>query len=112
VPWLRQVLIDDGPEAFFDRLSRSCDAAWIDTRPLLAAAEACPAPGERFSSDLFDAAGIVDPAWRAFTLAALRARVPVVLGGHSVVSGGLYLAADACWKGRNVVRRLHPEPFV
>ncbi len=112
-PWLRQALADDGPEAFFDRLARSCDAAWIDTRPLLIAAEAaCPDAGERFSSDLFDVAGIAHPAWRAFTIAALRARIPVVLGGHSLVSGGLYLAAKACWKGRNVVRRLHPEPFV
>jgi hypothetical protein len=112
-PWLHQALADDGPEAFFDRLARSCDAAWIDTRPLLGAAQAAgPGAGERFSSDLFDVAGIVHPAWRAFTIAALRARVPVVLGGHSLVSGGLYLAAKACWKGRNVVRRLHPEPFV
>jgi hypothetical protein len=112
VPWLRQALSDDGPEAFFDRLARSCDAAWIDTRPLLPATEAGPPASERFSSDLFDVSGVIDPAWRAFTAAALRARVPVVLGGHSVVSGGLYLAAAACWKGRDVARRLHPEPFV
>ncbi len=111
-PWLRLVLTGDGPKAFIDRLARSCDAAWIDTRPLLGTAEAQPSAGERFSSDLFHISGIADPTWRAFTDAALDARIPIVLGGHTLVSGGLYLAAEACWKGRNLPRRLHPEPFV
>ncbi len=112
VPWLRQVVADDGAEAFFDRLARSCDAAWIDSRPLLGAADDIPSPRARFSSDLFRVDQIDDRHWRTFTEAALRAKVPVVLGGHSLVSGGLYLAAEACWKGRNLARRLHPEPFV
>ncbi len=111
VPWLRQVLAVDGPEAFFDCLARSCDAAWIDTRPLLGATDAHPSAGERFSSDLFHIAGVSDPMWRAFTVSALASRIPIVLGGHSLVCGGLYLAAEACWKGRNLPRRLHPEPF-
>jgi hypothetical protein len=111
-PWLRLVLTGDGPQAFVDRMARSCDAAWIDTRPLLGATEAHPPAGERFASDLFHVDDVVDPMWRVFTDAALAARIPIVLGGHSLVSGGLYLAAEACWKGRNLPRRLHPEPFV
>lgn len=112
VPWLRQVVAEDGAEAFFDRLARSCDAAWIDSRPLLGATDDTPSPRTRFSSDLFRVDQIDDRGWQAFTEAALGAKVPVVLGGHSLVSGGLYLAAEACWKGRNLARRLHPEPFV
>jgi hypothetical protein len=111
VPWLRQSLLDDGPEAFFDRLAGACDAAWVDTRPLLAAPDALPPAAVRFASDLFLSDDVLDPAWRAFTNAALGSSVPIVLGGHSLVSGGLYLAAEACWKGRNLLRRLHPEPL-
>jgi hypothetical protein len=111
VPWLRQSLVDDGPEAFFGRLARACDAAWIDTRPLLATPNSFPPAAVRFASDLFLSDDVLDPAWRAFTDAALRSSIPIVLGGHSLVSGDLYLAAEACWKGRNLLRRLHPEPF-
>jgi hypothetical protein len=110
-PWLRQVLQSDGPTAFFDRLARSSDAAWIDTRPILGTREELPQASDRFASDLFLVDEICDPIWRAFTEAALRSPIPIVLGGHSLVSGGLYLAAEACWKGRNLARRLHPKPF-
>jgi hypothetical protein len=112
VPWLHQVAAEDGAKAFFDRLARSCDAAWIDSRPLLGATDDSPSQRTRFSSDLFRVDQIDDPRWQTFTEEALRAEVPIVLGGHSLVSGGLYLAAEACWKGRNLARRLHPEPFV
>lgn len=109
--WIRQVLHDGGPELFFDRLARACDSAWIDTRPLLADADCLTSAADRFASDALLAEDIVDPLWRAFTDAARRASIPVVLGGHTLVSGGLYLAAEACWKGRNLLRRLHPDPF-
>ncbi len=111
IPWLRQVLQSDGPEPFFRRLAHACDAAWIDTRPLLGTDVSLPPAGIRFASDLFRLEEVADPAWHAFTDAARRAPIPVVLGGHGLVSGGLYLAAEACWKGRNLLRRLHPEPF-
>jgi hypothetical protein len=111
VPWLRQAIEQDGPLSFFGRLERACDAAWIDTRPLLGTGDLLPPAAVRFSSDLFRVEDVLDPAWRAFAEAARSSSIPVVLGGHSLVSGGLYLAAAACWKGRNLVRRLHPEPF-
>jgi hypothetical protein len=111
VPWLRQSLVCDGPDVFFDRLAGACDAAWIDTRPLLSAPDSLPPAAIRFSSDLFLSRDVLDPAWRAFTDAARGSSIPIVLGGHSLVSGGLYLAAEACWKGRNLLRRLHPGPF-
>ncbi len=109
--WLRQFIATEGPKAFFDRLERAADAAWIDSRPLLAETSTLPPPAERFASDMFRKEEISDPLWRAFTEAALQTSIPVVLGGHSLVSGGLYLAAQACWKARDLPRRLHPEPF-
>ncbi|MEN6369173.1 MAG: hypothetical protein ABFD77_05685 [Thermotogota bacterium] len=111
VPWVRQTIHEDGTEPFFRRLEDAADAAWIDTRPLLSSGEDLPSASARFASDLFLLDEVDDPTWRSFTEAALRCRIPVVLGGHSLVSGGLYLAAEACWKARNVVRRLHPDPF-
>ena len=35
---------------------------------------------------------------RDFTQAAMEAPVPVILGGHSLVCGGLYLLTEAAWK--------------
>jgi len=108
---LQWILREDGPAAFFARLAQIADAAVLDTRPLLAVDGRLPPASDRFASDLFLAEGIEDPRWRAFAEAAAVAPIPVLLGGHSLVSGGLYLLAEACWKGRELVRRLHPEPY-
>jgi hypothetical protein len=110
-PFLQQTLREEGERVFFRRLSEACDGAVIDTRPLLAEASRLPEADVRFASDLLRPEAIRDPRWRSFTEAALGARIPILLGGHSIVSGGLYLLAEACWKGRDLGRRLHPEPF-
>lgn len=110
-PVLRQVLQESGPVAFFERLARAYDAAIVDTRAFLADAGRLPEAKVRFASDLLKTEDIDDPAWLAFTEAAIDAPIPVFLGGHSAVSGGLYLLTEACWKGRDLLRRLHPEPF-
>ena len=109
--FLQRILQEDGPAAFFARLAQVANAAVLDTRPLLAVDGRLPAASDRFASDLFLSEEIEDPGWRAFTEAAAEAPIPVLLGGHSLVSGGLYLLAEACWKGRDLVRRLHPEPY-
>ena len=70
-----------------------------------------PSPDVRFSSDLLQPNLVTDALWRDFTKAAIEAPIPILLGGHSAVSGGLYLLVDSCWKGRDLLRRLHPEPF-
>jgi hypothetical protein len=108
---LQRILREDGPNGFFERLAEITDAAVIDTRPLLAIDGRLPPASDRFASDLFLVGEIDDPRWRTFTQAAADASIPVLLGGHSLVSGGLYLLADASWKGRGLIRRLHPEPF-
>jgi len=110
-PMLNQILHQDGVAAFFERLCQAYNGAVIDTRPLLADKGNLPAADDRFASDLFWTERVSHPLWRTFTEAALHSHIPVLLGGHSAVSGGLYLLAEACWKGRDLNRRLHPEPF-
>ncbi|MEX2356571.1 MAG: hypothetical protein WD535_05995 [Thermaerobacterales bacterium] len=84
-----------GLESFFRALAATCDAALIDTRVLFAHGGRRVSPADRFASDVGDWSRIHDPKVRAFTRAALDAPLPVVLGGHSLVSGGLWaLAAD------------------
>ena len=101
--------LEKGTGYFFERLAHACDGAIIDTRPMLAQGGKLPPASDRFASDLLDHGSIIDPLWREFTFAASRSRVPVILGGHSLVSGGLYLLSRTGWKDHDLRRRLHPD---
>jgi len=79
-----------GARAFFHALAGMCDAAIIDSRPIMASQGVWPSDADRFASDLFLVDAIQDPWLREFTAAAAEAPIPVILGGHSVVAGGLY----------------------
>ena len=104
-------LEEAGARRLFARLERRADAAIIDSRPLLAKDGHLPPASDRFASDLFKPDRIQDSRWARFTAEAARAGIPILLGGHCLVSGGLYLLAEACWKDRDLPRRLHPDPF-
>ncbi len=108
---LQRILRENKAPAFFERLAEVADAAILDSRPLLAVEGGLPPATDRFASDLFLPGRISDPLWRTFTEAAAEAPIPVLIGGHSLVSGGLCLLAEAAWKGRDLARRLHPDPF-
>lgn len=84
-----------GPTAFFEELGRVADAAIIDSRVMMAAQGVYPTAADRFASDLLWVDAIDDVWTRAFTAAAVTAPLPVLLGGHGVVSGGLLMLADA-----------------
>ena len=91
-------LLDElGPERFFERLAELGDAVVLDTRVLEAHAGVSPSREDRFQSDLAAPAAIREPFLRSLTEAAIRAPVPVLLGGHSLVSGGLMLLNDIAW---------------
>ncbi len=88
-------LIDDlGPKRFFERLDGVCAAVFFDTRAVFANRGRRVSEWDRFHSDLGMIDQIRDPWVRSFTEAAVTSRIPVVLGGHSIVSGGLWLLAD------------------
>ena len=86
-----------GLERFFETLSELGDAAFIDTRVLLAHKRIAASREDRFLSDLGEADKISEPFLRDFTRSALAATTPVLLGGHSLMSGGLMALNEHAW---------------
>jgi hypothetical protein len=87
-----------GPQKFWDYLSEMCDAVIMDSRVLMARRGYLPEPVQRYASDLGQVSEIEDDWLKAFTEAAHAAPIPVLLGGHSVVSGGLILLSEIIQK--------------
>ncbi|CAN5188902.1 hypothetical protein BH18CHL2_BH18CHL2_09670 [soil metagenome] len=92
-----------GPVEFFEHMAELGQGMLFDSRVLFAHLGWRPSAAERFASDLFDLPGSGTSELRAFTTAARDARVPVLLGGHTLVSGVLWTMVEAAWSG-------HPEP--
>jgi CTP:molybdopterin cytidylyltransferase MocA len=96
---LGELLDRDGPESLPEIVARLADAALVDTRVLLAHRhgadeEGWPAAEDRFASDLLRPTSISDPWLRALTeSAAVSSDHPLLLGGHTLVNGGLRLLA-------------------
>jgi hypothetical protein len=87
-----------GPARFFATLAELGDAAIIDSRVLLAHLRIDAGREERFLSDLGRWPDIGEPALRELTRAAVEAPIPVLLGGHSLVSGGLMALNELAWR--------------
>jgi hypothetical protein len=103
---LARWLEEHGPAGLIGELSRLGDGVVLDSRVLMAAlsgssdAAGWPPEEERFASDFGDAGRISTPWLAELTAAAATASVPVVMGGHSLVSDGLRLIVAAAWQGR------------
>ncbi|MBL7183481.1 MAG: hypothetical protein ISS50_03415 [Anaerolineae bacterium] len=98
-----------GLERFFATLAKMSQAVFLDSRVLFAHRRIWPSAPDRFYSDLRQAEKINDPWVRRFTEAAIAAPIPVVLGGHSLVSGGLYALVEAAWaRGEDLARHVEP----
>ncbi len=91
---LGEMIRQEGPGTFFKTLASMTDAAIIDSRPLMASQGRWPDAADRFASDLYMVNQIKDPWLREFTAAAANAPLPVLLGGHSVVAGGLHVLTE------------------
>ncbi len=87
-----------GPERFFATLAASSQAIFLDSRVLFHHLQLNLPAADRFWSDLLRPEEIRNPTARAFTAAARDAGVPVLLGGHSLVSGGLLVLIDCAWR--------------
>ncbi len=96
------LLEDVGPARFFTHLGRCADAALMDTRVLLAHWKKPYSDADRFAADVGRTDLVTNPELAAFTQAAWDADIPVVVGGHTLIYGGLWLLAD------RALRRLAP----
>ncbi|BDG61719.1 hypothetical protein [Caldinitratiruptor microaerophilus] len=92
--FLAAALAELGPRRFFELLGEVVGAVFLDSRVFFAHGGRRVSEQDRFLSDLGRVGAIGDPWVREFTAAALEAPVPVVLGGHSVVAGGLWVLAE------------------
>jgi hypothetical protein len=83
-----------GVERFFIRLAELADAILLDSRVILVSRGLWPCDADRFHADLLLEAQVSDPFLRALTRAARSSPVPVVMGGHSLVAGGLAVVLE------------------
>ena len=89
-----------GIEGLIKALPGLGDAAIIDTRVLLGHLGLDVGRRQRFLSDLGQPDDIQIPLLRDLTASALTASVPVLLGGHSLMSGGLMALNEFAWTAR------------
>jgi hypothetical protein len=80
---------------FMADLCSMADAMLWDTRVLWAAKGVWPSEVDRYAADLGLVDAIGDPFIREFTQAVLDAPIPIVTGGHALVSGGLWTLLDS-----------------
>jgi hypothetical protein len=92
------LLESQGPESFIESLTGQGTGLFLDTRVLFDYRGQWPSRLERFSSDLLEPEKIDTRYLRKLTEAALNSEKPVVLGGHSIISGALYLLSDVAWE--------------
>jgi hypothetical protein len=83
-------LLDDwGPERFVDRLAGMADGVLWDNRVWMAHRGLWPSTADRFAADLGWADEVRAPDLAALTRAIGGVRIPILTGGHSLVSGSL-----------------------
>jgi hypothetical protein len=84
-----------GLQRFITDLSSMSDAMLWDTRVLWAAQGIWPSEEDRYAADLGLVDAISDPFIRDFTQAVIDAPIPIVTGGHALVSGGLWALLES-----------------
>jgi hypothetical protein len=84
-----------GIEAFCEEMATLVNGMLFDDRVILAAQGLWPSAPDRYNSDLYHWDRIAEPFLHRLTRAAAEARIPIVLGGHSVVAGGLMALVEA-----------------
>ena len=104
-----RLLEEVGMERFAEELAALADGVVLDTRVLLAHADSRAGREDRFQSDLLAPEKVADPWLRELTAGLAAAKTPILLGGHSLLSGGLMALTDQAWLEND--RRLGlPEP--
>lgn len=97
---LGKLILSLGYQQFFAFLSEICQGALIDTRVLFAYFRWELTQHDRFCSDLGKIEQIVHSGLREFTELAYNAKIPIMLGGHSLVTGGLWALIESSYLDR------------
>lgn len=84
-----------GWKAFFAGMAEGAQCLFFDTRVVWAHQRAAYLEGDRFAADLLLTEQVGDPVLRKMVEAAMEAPVPVLMGGQSLVAGGLRLLVKA-----------------
>jgi hypothetical protein len=93
-------LIDErGTEGFIAMLEQISDAVLWDTRVWMAHNGGWPSRSDRFASDLGWTDQVHDPALKELTQAVAAAKIPIILGGHGAVSGGVLALLESISAG-------------
>lgn len=100
-----------GPAELVRALERLGDIVVWDIRVLMGHWGVWPPPEERYACDLLEYEKVHDPRLRELVQACKESSTPFLLGGHSLVSGGMYLAVELAWLGKDLDRRFRPLPF-
>lgn len=99
------------PAGLVRALSRLGDVVVWDIRVLMGHLGVWPPPEERYACDLLEPEKVSDPRLRELVQACRESPTPFLLGGHSLVSGGMYLAVDLAWRGHEREPRFRPLAF-
>ncbi len=105
-----RLLEELGMERFADELASLADGVVLDTRVLLAHAGSQANREDRFQSDLLAPDKVTNPWLRDLTVALAGAEVPVLAGGHSLLSGGLMALGDQAWLENDRRLGIAPAP--
>ncbi len=89
------------PQELVDTVCALGDVVVWDTRVIMAHRGLWPPARERFAADLLQPAQVSDAFLREFVSACAGSGVPMILGGHSLVSGGLLLAMELAWREKD-----------
>jgi hypothetical protein len=90
-----------GPYEFINYLGTISDAVLWDTRVWMAHHRGWPSKADRFASDLGRVEEIRDPSLKDLTKAVHQAGLPIIIGGHGVVAGGLYALLETAFPDGN-----------
>ena len=93
-PLLAEHISVVGLRDYIDTLSEISQTAFIETRVLLAHRRTWPSESDRFNSDLGIAGNIVDPWLNELTSSSREAPIPIILGGHGLLSGDMLALAE------------------
>ncbi len=93
-----------GPKGLLAKLGELADGAVIDTRVLMAHMGWEPSTGDRMASDLLEVESIKHAELRELTHEIRQSSWPVLLGGHNLISAGLWTLAENAWTENDAVQ--------